>query len=106
MAPPFRAEHVGSLLRPTALARAFRDHKSAKIDDQAFTAAQDTAIRDVVALQEAAGLKLATDGEFRRGSYWGHFIGPVEGLTVKPAKGKLAAVQACQTAYRICYQLQ
>ena len=85
MAPPFRAEHVGSLLRPAALSRAFRDHKAAKIGDQAFSAAQDAAIRDVVALQEAAGLKLVTDGEFRRGSYWGHFIGPVEGLTVKPA---------------------
>jgi len=85
MAPPFRAEHVGSLLRPASLARAFRDHNAAKIDDKAFVEAQDAAIRDVVALQEAAGLKLVTDGEFRRGSYWGHFIGPVEGLTVKPA---------------------
>lgn len=84
--PPFRAEHIGSLLRPKDLTQAFRRHNAGELDDAAFHAIQDQAIRDVVALQEEAGLKVATDGEFRRGSYWGHFIDPVEGLAVKEAR--------------------
>lgn len=84
-APPFRAEHVGSLLRPKALTAAFRDHAAGKLSDQEFAVIQDDAIRDVVALQQSVGLGMVTDGEFRRGSYWGHFIGPVAGLSVKEA---------------------
>lgn len=83
--PPFRADHVGSLLRPPALRQAFRDHLGGRIDDVSFTAIQDACIRDVVALQEAAGLKVVTDGEFRRGSYWGRFVERLEGFTIKPA---------------------
>jgi len=83
--PPFRAEHVGSLLRPKALTEAFRLHNRGELDDTAYHAAQDEAVREVVALQADVGLRMVTDGEFRRGSYWGHFIGPVEGLSVKDA---------------------
>lgn len=85
MAPPFRAEHVGSLLRPKNLTAAFRQHAAGELDDAAFAEIQDQAIRDVVALQQDAGLKVVTDGEFRRGSYWGHLIDPVDGLTIKEA---------------------
>jgi len=84
--PPFRAEHVGSLLRPKELTAAFRQHAAGKVDDRAFAYIQDTAIREVVAQQEAAGLGVVTDGEFRRGSYWGHVIGPVTGLSVREAE--------------------
>ncbi len=83
--PPFRAEHVGSLLRPAALTGAYRAHSRGELDEAAFAEVTDRAVRDVVAMQEQVGLRLVTDGEFRRGSYWGHFIGPVEGLTVKEA---------------------
>ncbi|MDA1101763.1 MAG: 5-methyltetrahydropteroyltriglutamate--homocysteine S-methyltransferase [Proteobacteria bacterium] len=86
--PPFRAEHVGSLLRPKELTAAFRQYAAGEIDDAAFTRIQDTAIREVVAQQEAAGLGVVTDGEFRRGSYWGHLIGPVTGLSVREAEFK------------------
>jgi 5-methyltetrahydropteroyltriglutamate--homocysteine methyltransferase len=86
--PPFRAEHVGSLLRPKELTAAFRQHNDGEIDDAAFTQIQDAAIREVVAQQEAAGLGVVTDGEFRRGSYWGHVIGPVTGLSVREAEFK------------------
>jgi 5-methyltetrahydropteroyltriglutamate--homocysteine methyltransferase len=85
MSPPFRAEHVGSLLRPKSLTTAFRRHAAGEIDDAAFAEIQDQAIRDAVALQQDAGLKVVTDGEFRRGSYWGHFIEPVRGLGVRKA---------------------
>ena len=86
--PPFRAEHVGSLLRPKELTTAFRQHNAGEIDDDAFTEIQDKAIADVVARQQDAGLGVVTDGEFRRGSYWGHVIGPVTGLSVREAEFK------------------
>ena len=61
-----RVDHVGSLLRPESLKRAFRDHALGKLDAGALRAAQDQAIREVVAKQEALGLPVVTDGEFRR----------------------------------------
>ncbi len=83
--PPFRADHVGSLLRPKALSEAFKAHRDGVIGDAAFSAAQDRAIGDVVALQEAAGLQSITDGEFRRPSYWARFVERVAGLEVREA---------------------
>ena len=72
-----RAHHVGSLLRPAALREAWRN-----AEPEALRAAQDTAIRDVVAMQEALGLAVVTDGEFRRLSYWNRFVEQVQGLEV------------------------
>jgi 5-methyltetrahydropteroyltriglutamate--homocysteine methyltransferase len=67
--PPFRADHVGSLLRPAELAEARRRHEAGEIGSDALRAAEDRAIRHAVALQEAAGLQSITDGEYRR-AYW------------------------------------
>src|SRR5258708_5601961 len=64
--PPFRADHVGSLLRPRALTHGFRQLAAGEITPEDYRALQDAAIREVVALQRAAGLRVATDGEFRR----------------------------------------
>ena len=61
-----RVDHVGSLLRPESLKQAFRDHALGKLDAGALRAAQDRAIQAVVAKQEAIGLPVVTDGEFRR----------------------------------------
>ena len=83
--PPFRADHIGSLLRPQALRQAFRQHAEGKLDGAALRAAQDAAIRDVVRLQEDCGLGVVTDGEFRRISYWEKFVRLTEGLVVKEA---------------------
>ena len=69
--PPFRADHVGSLLRPAALKDARAQFAKGEIDDAALKAVEDSAIKDVVKKQEDVGLKLATDGEFRRS--WWHF---------------------------------
>ena len=66
--PPFRADHVGSLLRPRALTQGFRQLAAGEITPADYRALQDAAIRDAVALQRAVGLRVATDGEFRRGS--------------------------------------
>ena len=86
--PPFRADHVGSLLRPGALRQAFRQHAAGEITDDVFAAVQDGCIRDAVALQEQVGLQVVTDGEFRRGSYWGRFVERTEGLEIRPASFK------------------
>jgi 5-methyltetrahydropteroyltriglutamate--homocysteine methyltransferase len=73
--PPFRAEHVGSLLRPATLLVARRRHQRHEIDDATLLEAEASAIRAAVELQERVGLRLATDGEFRRASYHSYFYG-------------------------------
>ena len=87
--PPFRADHVGSLLRPQKL----RDGREKLLgpqtpdqhlgphDNAALRAIEDECVRDVIALQERAGLKLATDGEFRRRSWWLDLIMGWDGVT-------------------------
>jgi len=67
--PPFRADHVGSLLRPTALKQAREQFAKGQIDAAALKAVEDREIKSVIAKQEAAGLQSITDGEFRR-SWW------------------------------------
>jgi 5-methyltetrahydropteroyltriglutamate--homocysteine methyltransferase len=83
--PPFRADHVGSLLRPTALRQAFKRHAAGEMSDAAFAALQDDCIRDAVRMQENVGLNIVTDGEFRRGSYWARFVARTEGFEIRPA---------------------
>jgi methionine synthase II (cobalamin-independent) len=83
--PPFRADHVGSLLRPPALRQAFRQHASKEITDDAFARVLDECIRAAVRRQEEIGLAVVADGEFRRGSYWGRFVERTQGLEVRGA---------------------
>ena len=84
--PPFRAEHVGSLLRPSKLRQAFRAYTEGDLDPEAFREVQDECIREVVSMQESIGLRGITDGEFRRASYWSHFVEGTEGLEVREAR--------------------
>src|SRR5437763_13762228 len=83
--PPFRADHIGSLLRPPALRQAFRRRAAGEIDETAFVHIQDQAIRDAVRTQEELGFAVVTDGEFRRGSYWGRLVERSAGLEVREA---------------------
>jgi len=69
--PPFRADHVGSLLRPPALKEARGKHERNEITAEALRAVEDREIEKAIRKQEEIGLKLATDGEFRRS--WWHF---------------------------------
>ncbi len=78
--PPFRADHVGSLLRPDELHRARDDAKAGRIDADALKAVEDRCIRDVVALQEDAGLQGVTDGEFRRAFWHVDFLTGFDGI--------------------------
>src|SRR3954467_3496649 len=79
--PPFRADHVGSLLRPPELLRAREDHPAGRVDAAERAAAEDAAIRDAVRLQRDVGLRSATDGEFRRASWHMDFIYQLDGIT-------------------------
>ena len=83
--PRFRAEHIGSLLRPKALTEGFRKFRTGQLANYEFDPIREQAIRDVLALQEGVGFQVVTDGEFRRASYWSHLIGAVDGLTVRPS---------------------
>jgi 5-methyltetrahydropteroyltriglutamate--homocysteine methyltransferase len=82
--PPFRAEHIGSLLRPAALLAARREHAAGRIDDNALKTIEQDAIRRVVKQQEDAGLQLVTDGEFRRSTYSDSFTtSGISGVSVE-----------------------
>jgi 5-methyltetrahydropteroyltriglutamate--homocysteine methyltransferase len=87
--PPFRADHVGSLLRPPELLRARDQHAAGRLDDAGLRAAEDDAIRGVVALQREAGLRTATDGELRRASWHMDFIYQLDGVTKAPGDLKV-----------------
>jgi 5-methyltetrahydropteroyltriglutamate--homocysteine methyltransferase len=78
MTPRFRADHIGSLLRPKRLREAFRT-----LSGDALRAVQDECIREVVQLQRECGLEVLTDGEFRRISYWEKFARLTRGLEVR-----------------------
>jgi 5-methyltetrahydropteroyltriglutamate--homocysteine methyltransferase len=78
--PPFRADHVGSLLRPAALKEARAKHERGEIGDEALKAAEDEAIAEVIRKQEAVGLKAVTDGEFRRASWQTDFLVALDGV--------------------------
>jgi 5-methyltetrahydropteroyltriglutamate--homocysteine methyltransferase len=79
--PPFRADHVGSLLRPPELLKAREDHAEGRISDEELRSAEDDAIRDVVKMQKDVGLRSATDGEFRRASWHMDFIYSLDGIS-------------------------
>ena len=79
--PPFRADHVGSLLRPRHLLQAREDLAAGKIDSAELRTIEDEAVRDVVKLQEDVGLQSATDGELRRASWHMDFIYQLDGVT-------------------------
>src|SRR4051812_48365899 len=78
--PPFRADHVGSLLRPARLLTARDDYAAGRIPVEALRAVEDEAIREVVRRQEEVGLQSATDGEFRRASWHMDFIYALGGI--------------------------
>ena len=79
--PPFRADHVGSLLRPPALLKAREDFAQGRIDADELRAVEDEAIREAVRMQEDVGLQSATDGEFRRASWHMDFIYQLDGIS-------------------------
>ena len=87
--PPFRADHVGSLLRPPQLLRAREEFDQGKIDAEQLRSVEDDAIRHVVKMQRDVGLQSATDGEFRRSSWHMDFIYQLGGIERAPGNLKV-----------------
>ena len=87
--PPFRADHVGSLLRPPALRQAREARQRNELAAADLARIENEAIRAVVRLQEEIGLKSITDGEFRRGSWSRDFIERIAGVTIVPGQIKV-----------------
>jgi 5-methyltetrahydropteroyltriglutamate--homocysteine methyltransferase len=82
-APPFRADHVGSFLRPKELLDARDRHQKGKLSAEALRAVEDHAIRDIVRFQEDLGLQAVTDGEFRRTYFHIDFLKQLEGVETR-----------------------
>ena len=85
--PPFRAEHIGSLLRPKGLLHERERFSRGEISRAELTAAENSAISDAIALQERLGLRFATDGEFRRRSYHSFFYQQLGELSIDTVAG-------------------
>ena len=88
--PPFRAEHIGSLLRPQRLLDLRAKFSRGESDRAALTRAEDDAIKDALALQEKVGFKFATDGEFRRRSYHSFFYRQLGDISIDTVGGEEA----------------
>ena len=80
---PFRADHVGSLLRPAELLRAREQHQEGTLSADSLREVEDRCIRDVAKLQEEIGLQGITDGEYRRTIWHADFLRQIEGVSVK-----------------------
>ncbi|MEE4603484.1 MAG: 5-methyltetrahydropteroyltriglutamate--homocysteine S-methyltransferase [Desulfobacteraceae bacterium] len=91
--PPYRADHVGSLLRPKALLKARQRYQEKEISKQDLRSVEDRHISEVIKKQEAVGLKSITDGEFRRAFFHLDFLEQLAGVTVK---GSIAASSDAQ----------
>ena len=106
-APPFRADHVGSLLRPPELLRARAEHQAGRLSAAELRAAEDTAIADAARMQADLGLKGVTDGEFRRGSWHMDFLHRIGGVAPTGQalriqfKNESGPVEAALGAFRI-----
>src|SRR5438270_98551 len=105
--PPFRADHVGSLLRPPELLRARSEREAGRISLEELRRVEDAAIRDVVRMQEEIGLRGVTDGEFRRGSWHMDFLYQIGGVAKTDQKLRIQSrneagpVEAALGAFRI-----
>jgi 5-methyltetrahydropteroyltriglutamate--homocysteine methyltransferase len=85
--PPFRAEHIGSLLRPAALLQQRERYAHGEISQNDLSEAEDAAISQAIALQERLGLRFATDGEYRRRSYHSFFYQQLGDVSIDTIAG-------------------
>ena len=105
--PPFRADHVGSLLRPAELLKAREEHQAGRISAEDLRHVEDMAIRDLVRMEQEVGLLGVTDGEFRRGSWHMDFLYRIGGVTKTdqtmrlPFRNESGTVEAALGAFRI-----
>ena len=96
--PVCRADHIGSLRRPKELRDGHKALAAGDIKQEDFRVIQDTAVRQVVAMQEELGLGAVTDGEFRRRSWFAGFVDAVEGLVHKDTYFKFVQADAASVS--------
>ncbi|HEU0155312.1 MAG TPA: 5-methyltetrahydropteroyltriglutamate--homocysteine S-methyltransferase [Stellaceae bacterium] len=111
--PPFRADHVGSLLRPAALLRARAEHEAGRLSAAELRQVEDRAIAEVVRKQSEVGLRGVTDGEFRRGSWHMDFLYRIGGvgksdrvLNIRFRNSEGGTVEFSPTAHRVAGKLK
>src|SRR5262245_5230823 len=92
--PPFRADHVGSLLRPQPLLDARYASGDSRPTASELSALEDKYVPEAIALQEAVGMKAITDGEFRRASFRSPVVSRVDGFKTMPQEAVWAARDA------------
>jgi len=102
-AAPFRADVVGSLLRPAAVKRARLAHASGALDGAGLRAVEDEAVAEAVARQASAGLRVATDGELRRSSWFQDFFGGLDGVALvdAPERFKISELARANRVLRV-----
>jgi len=103
---PHRAEHVGSLLRPRELKDAFRAHAEGRLDDEAFAAIEERAMRAAIALQEEVGLRTITDGEFRRAAWSAGFVWALDGLEPRDSSFEFRDDAGDVIRWQTCYAVR
>src|ERR1041385_8351135 len=81
--PPFRADHVGSFLRSAVIKDTGATREAGRITAEQLRAVEDAEIKTIIARQEACGLQLATDGEFRRSWWHFDFLCGLDGVVMK-----------------------
>jgi 5-methyltetrahydropteroyltriglutamate--homocysteine methyltransferase len=105
--PPFRADHVGSLLRPLELLQARSEHEAGRLSAEELRCVEDATIRDAVRMQREIGLQGVTDGEFRRGSWHMDFLYQIGGVAKTDQvlriqfRNEAGPVEAALGAFRI-----
>jgi 5-methyltetrahydropteroyltriglutamate--homocysteine methyltransferase len=100
--PFFRADQVGSLLRPAELIQARTDFEQGRLSAQALRAREDKAIADVVRMQEDCGFNVVVDGEFRRENWWIDFTRGIQGIEIREGLASQAFVAPTSNACPSC----
>ena len=98
--PPFRADHVGSLLRPDELKQAREDADAGKLPAANLKEIEDRCIRDAVKLQEDVGIEAITDGEFRRKHWSNDFLGGIDGIAFTQGMATTFRSKRGETTFR------
>ena len=101
--PPFRAEHVGSLLRPRRLKDTAKAYRAGAVSEEEYLNVLDEEVARVVGLQEDAGLRSITDGEFGRTSWFGFFFERLEGFSLKKSVFQFHDDDGKNYAWMTCY---
>jgi 5-methyltetrahydropteroyltriglutamate--homocysteine methyltransferase len=101
--PPFRAEHVGSLLRPRELKDAATALARGAVDEDTYLAVLDRSIAEAVKMQEDVGLRVVTDGELGRTSWFGFFFERLEGFSIEPSRFRFKDHEGNTYEWMTCY---